>query len=112
LKLVLKKDWLATIAFVAIFAANKSIGSNYLAVTAVTTVVVYLVLALIVYRFGLIPLACAIFTVNLLANVPFTADTSVWYFGNSMFDLLSVVALAGFGFYYSRGGEGLWKAEV
>ena len=112
LKLVLKKDWLATIAFVAIFAANKSIGSNYLAVTAVTTVVVYLVLALIVYRFGLIPLACAIFTVNLLANVPFTADTSVWYFGNSMFDLLSVVALAGFGVYYSRGGEGLWKAEV
>jgi len=109
LKLILKKDWLATIAFVAIFAANKAIGSNYLLVTAVTTLLVYLVLALIVYRFGLVPLACAIFTVNLLANVPFTADASVWYFGNSIFDLVSVLALTGWGFYHSLGGEGFWK---
>jgi serine/threonine protein kinase len=112
LKLLLKKDWLATIAFVAIFAANKSIGSNYLVVTAVTTVLVYLVLALIVYRFGLVPLTCAIFTVNLLGNVPFTADASVWYFGNSIFDLLSVLALAVWGFYHSLGGEAAWKGNV
>ncbi len=111
LKLVLKKDWLATIVFVAIFTANKSIGSDYLAVTVTTTAVVYLILALIVYRFGLVPLTCAIFTVDLLGNVPFTADFSAWYFGTSMFALLSVLALAIWGFYHSLGGEAAWKAK-
>ena len=73
---------------------------------------VYLILALIVYRFGLVPLTCAIFTVNLLANVPFTADVSAWYFGISVFALLSVLALALWGFYHSLGGEVAWKASV
>jgi hypothetical protein len=108
LKVLLKKDWLATIAFVAIFTTNKAIGSDYLAVTIVTLIVIYLIAAVIVYRFGLLPLACAIFTVDLLGNISFTADLSAWYMGMSMFALLSVVALAGWGFYYSRGGEQLW----
>jgi hypothetical protein len=60
-----------------------------------------LILSLIVYRFGLVPLACAIFTVDMLANVPFTGDISSWYFGTTMFALFSVVALAVWGFYYA-----------
>jgi hypothetical protein len=112
LKLALKRDWLATVAFVAIFTAARSLDSNYAALDAVTTIVIYVILALIVYRFGLVPLACAIFTVNLLASVPFTADFSAWYLGMSIFALFSVVALAGWGFYHSLGGEALWKAEI
>jgi len=68
--------------------------------------------ALIVYRFGLIPLACAIFTINMLLNVPFTSDFSAWYMTTSALALLSVVALAGWGFYHSLGGEPLWRAEI
>ncbi len=109
LKLALKRDWLATIAFVAIFTAAKALGSDHFAVEAATSIVVYLILALIVYRFGLVPLACAIFTVDLLANVPFTGDLSAWYFGTTTFALLSVVALAGWGFYHSLGSEPLWQ---
>jgi hypothetical protein len=112
LKVILRRDWLATIAFVAIFTANKSIGSDYLAVTVTMSIVIYLIAALIVYRFGLVPLACAIFTVDLLGNITFTADLSAWYFGMSMFALLSVIALAGWGFYHSLGGQPLWKPEV
>jgi hypothetical protein len=108
LKLALKRDWLATIAFVAFFATAKSLGSNYVAVDAATSIVVYLILALIVYRFGLVPLACAIFTVDMFGNVPFTADFSAWYLAMSMFALLSVVALAMWGFYHSLGAGPLW----
>jgi hypothetical protein len=108
LKVILKRDWLATVVFVAIFTAAKSAGSHHVAVDAATAIVVYLILALIVYRFGLVPLACATFTVNLLANVPFTADLSAWYFGSTLFALLSVVALAVWGFYHSLGDEPLW----
>jgi serine/threonine-protein kinase len=114
LKVVLKRDWLATIVFVAIFTAAGALSSTnslYIALNAATMTVVYLIAALIVYRFGLVPLACAIFTVDLLANVPFTGNFSAWYFSMTMFALLSVVALAAWGFYHSLGGEPLWKPE-
>ena len=42
-------------------------------------ILVYAIAVLIVYRFGLVPLAVAIFTIDMLGNVPFTADFSAWY---------------------------------
>jgi Protein kinase domain len=112
LKVLLKRDWLATIVFVAIFATIKSLGDYHWTAEAVTAIAVYLILAIIVYRFGLIPLACAIFTVDLLGNVPFTADATAWYFGVTIFTLLSVVALAAWGFYHSLGGRPLWNESA
>jgi hypothetical protein len=75
-------------------------------------ILIYAIAVLIVYRFGLIPLAGAIFTVNMLSNVPFTADFSAWYMSTFALTLLSVVALAGWGFYHSLGGEPLWTPEI
>ena len=112
LKLVLRRDWLAAVAFVAIFSALKSLGSSYPAIEVPTTLLVYVIAALIVFRFGLVSLACAIFTVDLLANLPFSADFSAWYMGTSTFALFSVVALAAWGFYTSLGGEPLWKPDL
>jgi predicted Ser/Thr protein kinase len=112
LKIVFKRDWICVVVFVAIFTVAKTVGAQYPVVEGVTSFVVYAIAALIVYRFGLVPLACAIFTVDLLVNVPFTADFSTWYLGSTMFALLSVVALAVWGFYTSLGGEPLWKVDV
>jgi predicted Ser/Thr protein kinase len=112
LKFLLRKDWLAAIAFVAIFALAQSITSSHIEVELAIWALVYAIAVLIVYRFGLIPLACAIFTVNMLPNVPFTADFSAWYMSTFALTLLSVVALAGWGFYYSLGGEPLWRVEM
>ena len=112
LKAILRKDWLAATAFVAIYAVPRAIGSSYMAVELPTQIVVYGIAVLIVYRFGLVPLACAIFTINMLASVPLTADTSAWYFTDSALALLSVVAIAGWGFYHSLGGETIWRPEI
>jgi len=65
-----------------------------------------------VLRFGLVPLACAIFTIDLVANLPFSADFSAWYMPASILAMLSIVALAGWGFYHSLGGEPLWRPEL
>jgi serine/threonine-protein kinase len=111
LKIVLRNDWIAAIAFVAIFTFLKNVGSIYLLVSIPTSILVYGIAVVIVVRFGLIPLACAIFTVDMLLNVPFSADFSAWYMTTSIFALLSVVALAGWGFYTSLGGEPLWKEQ-
>jgi serine/threonine protein kinase len=112
LKVVLRKDWLAAIVFIAIFAVPTGLQSTYTAVELPAQILVYAIAVLIVYRFGLVPLAIAIFTIDMLGNVPFTSDFSAWYMGTSVLALLSVVALAGWGFYQSLGGESLWRPEL
>jgi hypothetical protein len=112
LKVVLRKDWLAAIAFVALFALPRGLTSTYVAVELPTEVLVYAIAVLIVFRFGLIPLAFAIFTVNMLSSVPFTADFSAWFMTASILALLSVVAIAAWGFYHSLGSERLWRPEI
>ncbi len=111
LKVVLRKDWLTAIVFVAIFAVPRGLSSSYVSVELPAQIVIYAVAVLIVYRFGLVPLACAIFTVNMLGSVPATADLSAWYMPTWILALLSVLALAGWGFYHSLGGEPLWREE-
>jgi hypothetical protein len=112
LKVVLRKDWLAAIAFVALFALPRGLASSYMAVELPTEIVVYAIAVVIVFRFGLVPLSVAIFTINMLANVPFTADFSAWYMPASALALLSVVVIAAWGFYHSLGGEPLWRPEI
>lgn len=112
LKVLLRKDWLAAIAFVALYATIQCLSSSHPWVDAPAFTVVYAVAALIVYRFGLVPLACAIFTINMLGNVPVSSDLSAWYMPTSILALLSVVAMAGWGFYHSLGGEPLWRPEA
>ena len=109
LKSLLRKDWLAAIVFVAVYALPQAFSGSYLSIELPTQVIVYAVALLIVYRFGLVPLACAIFTINMLANVPFTSDPSAWYFIDCVLALLSIVGLGGWGFYHSLGGEPVWK---
>ena len=73
---------------------------------------IYSMAALVVFRCGLVSLACGIFTTDMLANVPFSSDLSAWYMSTSIFAILSVVALAGWGFYTSVGGEPIWKPDL
>jgi serine/threonine-protein kinase len=112
LKVLLRKEWIAGIALVAIFALPRGLSSTYMAVEIPAQIVVYAIAVLIVLRFGFVPLACAVFTINLMANVPFSADFSAWYMPTSILALLSVVALAGWGFYHSLGGEPIWRPEI
>jgi serine/threonine protein kinase len=112
LKALLRKDWLAAIAFVALFALPRGLTSDYAVVELPTEILVYAVAVLIVFRFGLIPLAVAIFTVNMAGDLPFSTDFSAWYMTGSLLAVLSIVALAAWGFYYSLAGQPLWKMET
>jgi len=111
LKVLLRKEWLAALVFVAIFALPRGLSSTYVAVELPAQVLVYAIAVLIVLRFGFVSLACAIFTIDLMANVPFSADFATWYMTTSILALLSVLALTGWGFYHSLGGKPLWVVE-
>jgi serine/threonine protein kinase len=112
LKWVLRKQWLAAIVFVAIFALPRGLTSSHMAIDLPAFTLVYAIAVLIVVRFGLVPLVIAIFTIDMMANVPFSADLSMWYMTSSIPVLLSVVAITGWGFYHSLGGQPLWKMET
>jgi hypothetical protein len=75
-------------------------------------IVVYAIAVLIVFRFGLIPLAVAIFTVNLAGNLPISSDFSAWYMTGTLLAILSIVVLGAWGFYHSLGGKPVWKLEM
>jgi serine/threonine-protein kinase len=112
LKVLLRKEWIAGIVLVALFALPRGLSSTFMAVEIPAQILVYAIAVLIVLRFGFVPLACAIFTINLMANMPFSADLSAWYVPTSILALLSVVALAGWGFYHSLGGEPMWRMDI
>jgi len=112
LKALLRNQWFAATVFVAIFAVPRGLASNYPSVELPALILVFAIAVLIVIRFGLVPLAIAIFTIDMLANVPFSADFSSWYMTTSVLALVSVVAIAGWGFYHSLGGRPLFKVEM
>jgi len=112
LKWLLRKEWIAGIAFVAIFAVPRGMSGPYMSVELPAQILVYTIALLIVLRFGLVPLACAIFTIDMVIGIPFSSDLSAWYMTTSILALLSVVALAGWGFYHSLGGERVWRVEM
>lgn len=112
LKVLLRKEWIAAVVFVAIFAVPRGLSSTYMRVELPAQILVYAIALLLVLRFGLVPLAVAIFTINLLSNIPFSSDFSAWYMPTSLVALLSVLVLAAWGFYYSIGGQKLWNFDV
>lgn len=63
-------------------------------------------------RFGLLPIAVAMATFNLLYSAPPTFDLSAWYAGSTLLALLSVVALAGYGFHVSLAGRPLFRDDL
>jgi len=111
LRVLLRREWLAGIVFVAIFAALDSFSGDHVLLKAGLLVVVYSIIVIVVFRVGFIALATAIFVTNLLQDLPLTLDTSAWYFTSAFFPLLSVVALALWGFYTALAGQKLWKAD-
>jgi hypothetical protein len=112
LKFLFRKDWLAAIAFVAIFAVPRGLLNPHAKIELPALILVYSIAALIVLRFGLIPLAVAIFTVDMSTGLPLSGDVTAWYMGNSLVALFSVVVIAVWGFYHSLGGQPLWKVEM
>ncbi|MFZ0731711.1 MAG: serine/threonine-protein kinase [Candidatus Sulfotelmatobacter sp.] len=112
LKALLRKQWIAALVFIAIFALPRGLASDHVWIDLPAFVLVYAIAVLIVIRFGLVPLVIAIFTINMLANVPFSSDFSAWYMTTSVLALISVAAIAGWGFYHSLGGQPLWKVEM
>jgi predicted Ser/Thr protein kinase len=109
---IARTEWIAAFFFVVIMVGLRWLQLPHPAVQVPVFAGIFILLAVVVLRFGLVPLAVGAFTVDTFLNVPFTADFSAWYAGSSALALLVLVALAAWGFYHSLGGQPLWKVEM
>jgi hypothetical protein len=112
LRVLLRRAWLAAIAFVLVLSAPAVLASPSPALVAPAMFAVYAVAALAVVRFGIVTLAAGILTANLLLAVPMTASLSSWYAGSTAFAFLSLLALAAWAFHTSLGGRRLWSESL
>jgi serine/threonine-protein kinase len=113
LRMLLRRDWFAGIAFTAIWAGlNILQDTSYLKIAIPSEIVIYGVAAIVVFRVGLVALATGIFTANLLINVPVSIDSSAWYATTSLIAPLMITALALWAFYLALAGRPLFKAGL
>src|ERR1017187_4664420 len=110
LRLILRKEWLAAAAFVAIFVAEKSLADGELWEVPVF-VVVYVVLALLLLRYGIVPLIVSVLTADCLLNAPVTLDFSSWYIASSLVSLFLFLGIAFYGFRCTVAGKALFELE-
>src|ERR1700719_1431819 len=111
LRVLVRNRWLAAAIFIVLFAAPKVLGSDHPWIDGPVWMVIYAIAAFAVVRFGLIVLAMAVFTANVLLNVPYTLDFSAWYAPGVICVQLSFLALAVWGFYLALAGQKLVKEE-
>lgn len=111
-RVVLRKPWLAALAFIAFWSFAQIYGSHHYFIVVPTVVVIYAIAAFVVLRFGFVALAVGIFTADLLGNIPVTTDFSNWYIGGSLFALALVTAIAVWGCYTALAGQKLLKEHL
>ena len=112
LRVLVKNRWVAAAIFVLLFTVPKVLGADHPLIETPIWLVIYGIAAFAVVRFGLIALAMAVLTVDVLLNVPITLDFSYWYAARSFCVLLGFVAIAAWGFYTSLAGQRLWKEDI
>ena len=112
LRVVLRNQWLALVCFIGIFTAINTLQSDHPQIVWPVWLLVYTLAAGAVSRFGLIVLATAIFTANILLNLPYSLDFSTWYAAHAAAMVAGCLALAAWGFYTSLGGQKVWKDEL
>jgi serine/threonine protein kinase len=109
---LVRNRWLAAVLFVLVFALPKILQTTHPLIDSPVWILIYLIAAIAVVRFSLVVLATAVFTANILLNVPYTLDFTRWYAATSLCIVLSIVALAAWGFYTALAGQKLFKEEL
>jgi Protein kinase domain len=111
LRVLVRDRWVAAALFVMILTLPKILASSHALIDTPIWLIIYGIAAFAVVRFGFLVLATAVFTANVLLNVPYSLDWSRWYAANTIGVVLSIAALAGWGYYASLAGKKLLKED-
>ena len=110
LRVIVRKEWIAIGSVMAIIVILSGMNGAWIA-GAIGSVIAGLSL-LFIARFGLLPMSVSIFTSSLLSNFPLTTDTSLWYFGSTVFVVSIVLAMAAWATYTALAGRKMFIADL
>ena len=111
LRLVLRKDWLATIAVVLLFSVS-NLGDEYPIVAFALSAAIWISILLVLKRFGLLVLVTGLVAQNVLILFPVTTHLSRWYAASALTGLAVIAALAFYGFHTARAGQRIFSGAV
>ena len=110
LRVLLRKQWAAAVAWALLFAVLAPLGNDP---DAVVDALIFSSLAVFVMiRFGLLALVTNLMIFNILQNFPLTTQGSVWYAGISLAGILIMAAITLYAFYTSLGGRPVFGGAV
>jgi serine/threonine-protein kinase len=110
LRVGLRKEWLATGLFLLISGLS-NYGGEYPWLNVLFVSIIFLFLILILKRFGLVALIVGLVVQNLLVVFPATTHLAQWYATSGLFALLTILALAFYGFHSALAGQSLFAAS-
>jgi hypothetical protein len=109
-RVALRRQWLAVVAFILLGAGlglasdHPVIGASHAAITDGLTV-------FILIRFGVLSFASTIAVLFTLASFPLSTNFSTWYAGSAIFALAAVLALTAYAFHTALAGRPLFTAS-
>jgi len=104
----LRRKWLTAAVFFVLTLGCFIVSTGFGQLGLFDWVALPLYAALLVFvlmRFGLLALIAAFSVAWTLGNFPFTADSSTWYAGSSLFAMASVLALTAYALCTARAGR-------
>jgi hypothetical protein len=104
-RIVLRRQWLAAGAFVALLVFMNSYDSSYPRMDVPLWVIVGSTAAFVLWHYGILTLMPVKAFSQLLSDWPRTLDFSQWYAGIGMLPLLLTVVAAIYAFRISLGGR-------
>ncbi|HEX4949038.1 MAG TPA: hypothetical protein VFZ34_20340, partial [Blastocatellia bacterium] len=112
LRALTRRQWLAASIWVLIFVVQRALTPNDPLINALFSCLAYTLVVIALFRFGLVTVATNAFVYDLLSTTPLTTDFSAWYGGYTLAALLAVLALAGYAFHTSLGGQKLFAGNL
>jgi hypothetical protein len=108
LRVVLRREWLAGIAFVMLFAGVKGLSGGHPLLEVSVDVLIYGIAVVLLLRYGFLAVIVCLFVTDTMAALAFTTDFGAWYGTPSLLTVLSLIALAVFAFRTSTSGKPLF----
>jgi len=108
LRVLLRREWLAGLAMIVIFAGVRGLNADHPVIDTSMFVVIYGILVVLMLRFGLLAVVVCSFVTDLIIALVFTPDFTAWYGTTSLLTLLSLIALALYAFRIATAGKPLF----
>ncbi len=111
-RLLLRREWLAAVAFVGLYTGVQVLGSTTPVIDLVLSLMVSATIYVAMTRFGFVTYVTGLYVFTLVVLMPITIDFSAWYSGASALVLLTIAGLAAYGMHAGLAGRNIIEDDL